>query len=249
MGPLEFLAPLVSISEAFNAGVAAVAKVLVVAAFVAPLIWVLLIHPMPSGPWRWPVAWWLAPALSMVVCSEALRGGSREGGLFSLFLLGAWLGLVLVVGLPRLAFRAARFLLTGRSSTPGWADRGLGVMGLVAAGVGAVGVLLAGRLGALGLVALVALLALLPFFQSTPAERPRPRRRLAWLMGTALIGVATPPLVASAALLAVGNTPGGNGVLLMLVSAVALAVGVFSRWWGGAGPLQVPDVMPTQPLS
>lgn len=232
MAPLQFLAPLVFVDQAFSAGLAALTHLVVLSAFVAPLTWVLLMHPLPTGPWRWAFAWWLLPAASMLVCSEAVRGGANEGGLLALFLPGAWLALVLVVGLPRLAFRAVRFLVTGRSAAPGRFDRALGALGLVAAGLGATAALFAGRLGALGLVALVTALALLAF-RAPPAVQPNPRSRLAWLGGTLLMAVATPPLLASAALLAMGHLPGGNGVVLTLASVVGLGVGFLSRWLGG----------------
>ncbi len=248
--PLDFLAPLVAVGSTLSAGLAALVNLAVISMVAAPLVALLLQSPVQRGAWRWPYAWWVALLAAMLIASQSLQGPVEDGELAALGVLGAWLALVVLTGLPRLAFRLLRFVVTGTSGTAvGLFDRAVGGLGLLAAVTGVALAVASGQAGPLGPSALVAVLALLPFLAAKAAPAaPRPVARLRWLAGTGLLAVSTPPLLLTVAALVTRGLPQVSGVPKGLVLLVVAAVGVlagFALLRGRARPsAQAPSLTP-----
>lgn len=230
--PLDFLSPLVAVESTLSAGVAVVANLLIASMVVTPLLLLLQASPLERGVWRLPFAWFAVPLLSMAATHWALPKSIDEGGFASLGGIVAWLVVMLAVSAPRLIFRLARYVFTGRLSAGGRrVDRTLGALGFAAAALGLLGALTAGRPGMAVLSLLIAALAWLSFRQTTISPAPAMSSfgaRVAWLLGTLLIAVSSPPLVAFWVIVVSQGWPErvNNGVLLTAGSLIVTAVGL-----------------------
>lgn len=240
MSPPEFLVPLVVLGEAASAAFAAFTSLLIAAALGTPLVLLLLDGPIPRGVWRWPFLWPLIPVVSMIVCNVALEGGEARGGLLPLGVLGGWMTLAMLIGLPRLAFRVLRYALTGKPpDTRGSIDRKVGALGLCAAAIGLAGAIFTPRTGLIALSLFVAALSLASFRAPPQRSAHRPGTRLAWVAGTFLLVAGSLLFAVCAAVLFGLGLPalvGTNGDLkgpLFLIGAVMVNfLGVMGRRWG-----------------